>query len=231
MSGFVQIQALTHRFREGAHQLTALHEVTHTFPSGGIHFIMGPSGSGKTTLLRLVGGLYRLQSGHLRVGDTVLQAASERALMLHRRQIGFVFQAHHLVASLTACQNVQMALAHTPGEGARSSRRRALEILDRVGLGDRADRRPHQLSGGQRQRVAIARALVHQPRLVLADEPTASLDLETGRETIQTLNALAADHATTILLVTHDDRLLDFAHSVVRLQDGRLIGKGETVHR
>jgi putative ABC transport system ATP-binding protein len=191
------------------------------FP-GEIVIMTGPSGSGKTTLLTLIGGLRSVQQGFLRVLEVDMHALQGRQLTEVRRRIGFIFQAHNLFESLTAYQNVHLALeldAHPP----QYMHQRTVELLTQLGLADRLRYKPAALSGGQRQRVAIARALANSPKLILADEPTAALDRASGREVIKLFQQFAERHGTTILLVTHDNRILDAASRIVNMVDGRII--------
>jgi putative ABC transport system ATP-binding protein len=173
-------------------------------------------------MLTLVCGLRRVMHGSVRTLDHELQGATSAVLVRVRRSIGFIFQAHNLLGALTACQNVQMSLQLEPGVSAKESRRRAVAMLAAVGLEERLDHYPNQLSGGQKQRVAIARALVRRPQIVLADEPTAALDKASGREVVELLRVLAKEQGCAILLVTHDNRILDVADRIVTLEDGRI---------
>ena len=182
----------------------------------------GPSGSGKTTLLTLIGGLRSAQSGSLNVVGHELCQASESDLVKARRNNGYIFQAHNLHGSLTALENVQMGL-EVHGSWAKAERhRRAAEMLMQVGLEERIHYYPADLSGGQKQRVAIARALVSRPKIVLADEPTAALDKKSGRDVVDIMHDLAKKQGCTILLVTHDNRILDIADRIIYMEDGRL---------
>lgn len=190
---------------------------------GEIIIMTGPSGSGKTTLLTLIGTLRRAQEGELYVLDRPLHEATSADLRELRREIGFIFQAHNLFDSLTATQNVRMALELAEPNGNRSEQtNRSKEMLDAVGLGERTGHKPKQLSGGQKQRVAIARGLVHEPRLVLADEPTAALDEKSGRTVVELLRKRAKEDGATIIIVTHDNRILDVADRIVNLVDGSI---------
>jgi putative ABC transport system ATP-binding protein len=218
----ISIRGLNHWFEEGVGRRQVLRDITADIFPGEIVLVMGPSGSGKSTLLKLIGAQRAVQSGRLSVNGCELNGADKRALVAIRRGIGFVFQSHHLLKSLTARQNVQMALTHLPGQTAAGSRAAALEMLEKVGMSEYAEKHPPRLSGGQNQRVAIARALVGRPRVVLADEPTASLDKDTGREVAELLRGLARDTQVTIVLVTHDSRIRDIADRVLLLEDGRL---------
>jgi putative ABC transport system ATP-binding protein len=184
--------------------------------------LTGPSGSGKTTLLTLLGALRSVQEGSLRVLGQELRGAKPNTLIQIRRQVGYIFQAHNLLRSLTAAQNVRMALELHNGLSPQQVQQQAEAMLAAVGLGDRVHYYPEQLSGGQKQRVAIARALVSHPKLVLADEPTAALDSKSGREVVTLMEKLAREQGCTILMVTHDNRILDIADRVLHMEDGRL---------
>lgn len=190
---------------------------------GEVVIMTGPSGSGKSTLLTLIGALRRMQEGQLDVLDRNLAASAEAGQVELRKSIGFIFQQHNLFSSLTAIENVRMATALKPGSVAEMNRR-CVEILGRLGLGERIDRLPSELSGGQKQRVAIARALVNRPALVLADEPTASLDAESGMAVLDLLREMASGpDRTTVLLVTHDQRVIDVADRIVNMVGGRIV--------
>ena len=218
----VVVENLCHYYGKGALRRQILFDVSTSVPAGEIVIVTGPSGSGKTTLLTLVGALRAPQEGTLRVLGHRLDGAGRTALEDVRKRIGFIFQQHNLLGALTASQNVQLGLRVT-GRAARSDlARKADAMLEAVGLGEHTRKRADQLSGGQRQRVAIARALVGEPAMVLADEPTASLDKAAGREVVDRMQALARERGTTILLVTHDNRILDVADRILHLEDGRL---------
>jgi putative ABC transport system ATP-binding protein len=218
----VTIRGLNHSFGSGSLKKQILFDVTTEIDEGEIVIVTGPSGGGKTTLLTLVGALRAAQDGSLTVLGQELRGARKSALETVRKQIGFIFQAHNLIEALSALQNVEMALCMQSRDSRRTIRDRARAMLESVGLGDRLHQHPSRLSGGQRQRVAVARALVTQPRIVLADEPTAALDKQSGREVIDIMRGLARDAGTTIMLVTHDNRILDVADRIVHLEDGRL---------
>jgi putative ABC transport system ATP-binding protein len=218
----VVVEGLNHHFGRGALRRQILHDVTTSIPAGEIVIVTGPSGSGKTTLLTLVGALRSAQQGSLRVLDQQLNGATPAALEDVRRHIGFIFQQHNLLGALTASQNVELGLRVTGRFSRAALRRKADVMLEAVGLAEHKDKRAEQLSGGQRQRVAIARALVGEPAMILADEPTASLDRVSGREVVDRMQALARERGTTILLVTHDNRILDVADRILHLEDGRL---------
>jgi putative ABC transport system ATP-binding protein len=218
----VVIQGLNYAYGEGALRRQVLFEIDAEIHPGEILILTGPSGSGKTTLLTLIGALRSVQEGSLKVLGQELRGAGESLLAGVRQRIGYIFQAHNLLDALTAQQNVQVTLQLHPEFSAEAARRRAADVLDEVGLGDRLGAHPSELSGGERQRVAIARALAVKPELVLADEPTASLDRATGRSVIELLHQLAKKQGVTVVLVTHDNRILDIADRILGLEDGRL---------
>lgn len=192
---------------------------------GEILIMTGPSGSGKTTLLTLIGGLRSVQQGSLRILDHELNGAGQSRMVHVRRQIGYIFQGHNLLPFLTARQNVQLSFELHRKVPDRVAKLRAEKMLRLVNLGDRINYHPQKLSGGQKQRVAIARALVTYPRLILADEPTAALDSKTGRDVVDLMRSLAQEQGTAIVLVTHDNRILDVADRIIHMEDGRLLSK------
>jgi putative ABC transport system ATP-binding protein len=220
----IDIQNLNHYFGQGKLKKQVLFQINLKIIAGEIVILTGPSGSGKTTLLSLIGGLRSVQEGSLQHFEKELRGASEEQLVQTRRQIGYIFQAHNLLPFLTARQNVQMSIELQEHLGGRETEERAALILEKVGLGHRIDYYPDSLSGGQKQRVAIARALAGNPPLVLADEPTAALDSKTGRDVVNLMQRLAKEHRRTIVLVTHDNRILDIADRIVHMEDGRLCG-------
>jgi len=222
----VEICNLDFHFGSGSLCKQILFDINFCLAAGEIAIMKGPSGSGKTTLLTLMGGLRSAHSGSLMVFGRELVGASQRRLIQTRRNIGYIFQAHNLLASLTARQNVQMSLELHPHYAGRTAKQQAIAMLEAVGLGDRVDYYPANLSGGQKQRVAIARALASHPKLVLADEPTASLDSKSGRAVVEVMRQLAREQGCTILLVTHDNRILDVADRIVQMEDGRLTELG-----
>jgi putative ABC transport system ATP-binding protein len=218
----IDIQNLNHYFGQGKLKKQVLFQINLKITEGEIVILTGPSGSGKTTLLSLIGGLRSVQEGSLQHFEKELRGASEEQLVQTRRQIGYIFQAHNLLPFLTARQNVQMSIELQEHLGGRETEERAALILEKVGLGHRIDYYPDSLSGGQKQRVAIARALAGNPPLVLADEPTAALDSKTGRDVVNLMQRLAKEQHCTIVLVTHDNRILDIADRIVHMEDGRL---------
>jgi putative ABC transport system ATP-binding protein len=222
MAPVIAAHYLNHYYGTGSLRKQILFDVSAEVYPGEVVILMGPSGSGKTTLLSLIGALRSPQEGSLKVIGKELRKAPNRTLIQVRRQIGYIFQAHNLLNSLTARQNVQMALQLHPKISERESKRRSAEILAMVGLGEHINYYPQQLSGGQKQRVAIARALVSYPRIVLADEPTAALDKQSGRDVVELMQSLARQQGCAILLVTHDNRILDIADRILYMEDGRL---------
>ncbi len=224
---FISIQGLCHTFGEGVLKKAVLQEVSIDFYPGEIVIIVGPSGSGKTTLLTLAGARRSVQQGSIRIGGIELRNAKPADILKVRRRIGFIFQGQNLIPSLTACENVQLALNFVPSTTASSSRQKAMQYLRMVGLDGFGHKKPDELSGGGKQRVAVARALVHRPGIVMADEPTASLDRRAGREVVELLQRLAHQEGAAILLVTHDHRNLDIADRIITLEDGRI----EETHR
>ncbi len=225
----IVIEGLGYSFGEGELRTGVLFDVSARVEAGEIVIVTGPSGSGKTTLLTLIGALRSVEEGSIRVLGEELCGAGPRLLEKVRRRIGYVFQAHNLLDSLEAWRNVQLASLLERGSSLAEARRKAIETLERVGLGDRVDHYPSELSGGQRQRVAIARALAGGPRIILADEPTASLDARTGREVVELMRTLAKKDGVTVVLVTHDSRVLDAADRILHLEDGRLVTFTEAV--
>ena len=214
-------RGVTFAFGEGLARRQVLTEVALAVYPGEIVIATGPSGAGKTTFLTLAGALRGLQAGQIRLWDTELAGLSAAGQVAIRRRIGFIFQDHNLFGALTVRQNVR--LAFEAGAVPPDADRRVDAILDSLGLAGHFDKKPRHLSTGQRQRVAIARALVHRPALILADEPTAALDADSGAAVIGLLRRTAAEQRSAVLMVTHDDRLFPFADRIVHLRDGRIV--------
>ena len=213
------VKGVNYTFGTGESRIQVLFDNNLTLNPGEIVIMTGPSGSGKTTLLTLIGSLRAVQDGSLQVIDRELRGLNRNEQVKVRRNIGFIFQAHNLFESLTAYQNVKMAtdlFDYAPGEAKKS----AEKILQELELGAHIHKKPHNLSGGQRQRVAICRALVNRPRLILADEPTAALDKDTSRLVVGILQKRAKEEQATVMIVTHDNRILDVADRIVRMVDG-----------
>jgi sulfate-transporting ATPase len=218
----VLIDRLCHHFGQGELRKQILFDIDLEIRPGEFVIMTGPSGSGKSTLLSLIGCLLSVQAGSLKVLNQELNGASDNARAEVRRNFGFVFQASNLVKFLTAERNIYKSLELNPQFNRQVIRQRTQEILAAVGLADRAHHYPAQLSGGQQQRIAIACALAHQPKLLLADEPTAALDSKSGRTIVELMHRLAKEQGSAVLLVTHDPRILDVADRIIQVEDGRL---------
>jgi putative ABC transport system ATP-binding protein len=222
----IRVAHLHHAFSEAGAAKPVLSDINLDVHPGEIVILTGPSGSGKTTLLTMLGGLRAAQSGSLRVLGTELLHANRTALTRLRRQVGFIFQAHNLLPYLTALENVRVGLEVHPSwleHGRPAMDSQCAALLERVGMAERSDYYPEKLSGGQKQRVAIARALAAEPRLLLADEPTAALDRESGRMAVELFRQLADQQRAAIVMVTHDNKVLDIADRIVELEEGRLV--------
>ncbi len=219
----VEINSLSHWFGEKSKRKKVLHSISMNIAPGEVVLLTGPSGCGKTTLLTLIGALRKVEQGDLCVFGKQLNGASRKTRQILRRKIGMIFQGHNLLRCLTAEQNVQMGADLIKTLSYRSRRDQAREWLRAVGLDDHLSKFPHDLSGGQKQRVAIARALAARPKLLLADEPTSALDSVTGREIVDLLKKLALDQACSVLMVTHDPRILDIADRLLKMEDGKLL--------
>lgn len=216
----VKLQGLNFYFGEGDLKKQALFDINLELFPGEIVIMTGPSGSGKTTLLTLIGALRTAHEGSLKVLNREIIGMGKSQLVDIRKNIGFIFQAHNLFYSLTAKQNVQMSVDLMRNNSDTSDL--SGEILTKLGLGERINYHPSELSGGQKQRVAIARALVHKPQLILADEPTAALDKQSGRDVVTLMQKMAKEDGITILMVTHDNRILDVADRMIKMVDGYL---------
>ena len=217
----LRCEGLTQTYLSGGRPLTVLKDISFTLEDGGFLAIVGPSGSGKTTLLGLLAGLDRPAAGRVWLDGSDLADMSEDArARLRAEKVGFVFQSFHLIPTLTARENVQVPLELRGESGAEA---RAVELLERVGLGDRMDHYPTQLSGGEQQRVALARAFSTRPKLLVADEPTGNLDGRTGHTIIDLMLELNRELGTTLVLVTHDTELARLARRTIRLADGTII--------
>jgi putative ABC transport system ATP-binding protein len=217
----VRVDHLDHFYGEGSSKSQVLFDNGIEIAAGELVVMTGPSGAGKTTLLTLVGALRSVQQGEVEVLGRSLTRLHGHDLVAMRRNIGFIFQMHNLFEALTAYDNVRMAM-QLGGCPADEMRKRGTEILERLGLGHRVDYKPRALSGGQCQRVAIARALVNRPRLVLADEPTAALDRDSTHRVIDLLKETTVEHGSTVLMVTHDHRIIEKADRLVHMVDGRI---------
>jgi putative ABC transport system ATP-binding protein len=210
-------------YQQGDAVVKALDHVTLDIDQSSFVCLSGPSGSGKTTLLNMIGGLDELDSGEISIdGVRVDRLAKGPLADLRLHHIGFVFQAYNLIPVLSARENVEFVM-QVQGVPARERRQKSDEILREVGLEGMENRRPAQLSGGQQQRVAVARAIVSQPKLVLADEPTANLDSRSAKNLMELFQELNENHGVTFLISTHDERVMRYAKRLIRMQDGRII--------
>ncbi|XWK90679.1 MAG: ATP-binding cassette domain-containing protein [Phormidium sp.] len=222
----ISVNKLNHYFGKGSLRKQALFDINLQISAGEIVILTGPSGSGKTTLLTLLGGLRSADEGSLKILGQEMSGASKNQLTKVRRQIGYIFQAHNLMKFLTVKENVRMSLELHDAMLKQDMDAIVLSILEKVGLGEKLNDYPENLSGGQKQRVAIARALVSHPKIVLADEPTAALDKKSGRDVVELMYKLAKEQGITILLVTHDNRILDIADRILYMEDGCLVSDG-----
>jgi putative ABC transport system ATP-binding protein len=227
MENAITIAHVDHYFGTSELRKQVLYDINLDIRFGEIIIMTGPSGSGKTTLLTLMGGLRSTQCGSLKILGQEIYQATDQTLRNLRCNIGYIFQAHNLLSFLTARQNVRLSLELHPEAYQQNMDEAALKMLSNVGLAERADFYPENLSGGQKQRVAIARALVSRPQIILADEPTAALDKKSGRDVVELMQHLAKQQGCTILLVTHDNRILDIADRIVYLEDGRLLDNSQ----
>ncbi len=227
MEEILRLEGVTRNYPLGKTVVHALRGIDLIVRKGEVLAVMGPSGSGKSTLLHILGALDTPDSGRALIDGTDLKRLSERQLtQLRGRRIGFVFQTFNLIATLSAQMNVELPMIFQgipKGERAK----RAHELLERVGLGDRVTHRPNELSGGERQRVAIARALANDPEIILADEPTGNLDSESGASILELLQRLSREDGKTVIIVTHDPEAASIADRIVRLRDGKVIEEKE----
>ncbi len=221
----IKLRNVNHYFGSGENRKHALKDITLDIYPGQIIICTGPSGSGKTTLLTMLGGLRSCQDGSLEILGEQLNGASKEQLAKLRLNVGFIFQAHNLMMFLTAKKNVRLSLELHEKYYQENMDALAVDMLTKVGLGDRVDYYPAKLSGGQKQRVAIARALVSSPKIVLGDEPTAALDKESGRKVVGLMKELADTQKTTIIMVTHDNKILDIADRIIIVDEGALASK------
>jgi putative ABC transport system ATP-binding protein len=226
----VSIRDLSYAYRDAFAEHQILKDVDLDIGSGEIVIVTGPSGSGKTTLITIIGALRAAQAGSVKIFGQDLVGAPQRGLVAIRKKVGYIFQQHNLLDYMTVGQNIMMSLQLGAGSVKRSVAREKISgVLAQVGLEDHINKRPPELSGGQKQRVGIARALVNEPRLILADEPTASLDKEAGRNVVNLIQDLARQQGSTVILVTHDNRILDVADRILHLEDGVIQSIGEAV--
>jgi putative ABC transport system ATP-binding protein len=222
-SNAVVCESVTKTYGSGDAAVTALRGVNLTIQRGELLMLVGPSGCGKTTLISVIAGILDQDGGHCEVfGEDLLAMPQSDRTRFRGQNIGFVFQAFNLLPTLSAAENVAVPLMLN-GRRRQAALDEARETLDRVGLADRSHSLPAQLSGGQQQRVAIARAMSHNPKLIVCDEPTSSLDHETGHRVMEMLRDVAMDGERSLVIVTHDARIFEFADSIARMDDGRII--------
>ena len=222
MSSAISVRNVTKEFVEGPNRVQVLHSVDFDVEQGEVVLLMGPSGSGKTTLLSIMGCILRATSGSVPVAGREVATLSERELPAIRLEtIGFIFQGFNLFPTLTVGENVELALDLKGVRGSKA-REEAGRLLDLVELAAKRDSFPSDLSGGQKQRVAIARALSGSPSVILADEPTAALDSQSGRNVMEMMHELAHKHGRGVVVVTHDSRVLEFGDRIVHMEDGRI---------
>ncbi len=222
MGPAISIESVSHFFGSGENRKQILFDINLSFDPGELVIITGPSGSGKSTLISLIGALRTVQKGNLTVLGKQLNRLNSSELVRYRQDIGFIFQMHNLFESLTATENVKMAL-QLKRYSKSEKNSMAQKILTRLGLGERLHYKPESLSGGQRQRVAVARALVNRPKVVLADEPTAALDKESGNVVVEMLKDLCKTENAVVVLITHDNRILDYADRIINIVDGQIV--------
>jgi putative ABC transport system ATP-binding protein len=222
MSSAISVRNVTKEFVEGPNRVQVLHGVDFDVQQGEVVLLMGPSGSGKTTLLSIMGCILRATSGSVQIAGREVTELSERELPSVRLQnIGFIFQGFNLFPTLTVSENVELAL-DLKGTRGTKARNEAKWLLEQVGLAAKSDSFPADLSGGQKQRVAIARALSGSPGVILADEPTAALDSQSGRNVMEMMRDLAHKHGRGVVVVTHDSRVLEYGDRIVHMEDGRI---------
>jgi putative ABC transport system ATP-binding protein len=219
----IECRGLSKVYREGRFEVPAVQDADLAAEPGEMLAILGPSGSGKTTLLSMLGCMLRPTTGSITIqGERVTDLNERRLPWVRRKYVGFIFQSFNLFSALTAAENVEVVLK-LKGYGRRERRVEALRLLEAVGLGERAQFLPRDMSGGQRQRVSIARALAGDPPLILADEPTANLDSRSGEQVIQLLHGITRSEGRTVIVVTHDHRVMPYIDRSVRIEDGRLV--------
>jgi putative ABC transport system ATP-binding protein len=225
----ISVSGITRDFEAGGQVLRVLHGIDLDVTAGQLTYLVGESGSGKTTLISIIAGILYPTDGCVRVFGTDIYALSDRQLVDFRlNTIGFIFQQYNLIPTIDAASNAAVPLM-AQGMGRLEATERARAMLERLNIGDQAHKLPNQLSGGQMQRVAIARALVHEPRLVVCDEPTAALDAKSGRKVMDLLREVAVASDRSVIIVTHDNRIFDLADRILVMEDGRLTHDGTDV--
>jgi putative ABC transport system ATP-binding protein len=219
----IKLKGLEKIYQQGKIEVPALRGIDMEIESGEFTTIFGPSGSGKTTLLNMIGCLDKSTAGEIIFdGHSINDLGRKELAEVRRYNLGFIFQSYNLIPVLTAFENVEFAIRLIDKHSKKERKDRVMSLLEEVGLGDMADRRPNELSGGQKQRVAIARALIKEPKLVLADEPTANLDSETSREVLELMKEMNAELNTTFIFSTHDPQVMDYARRLIEIKDGKI---------
>lgn len=219
----VRMEKVKKIYQEGQVAVEALRGIDLEVSKGEFTTIFGPSGSGKTTLLNLIGALDKPTEGTVEInGNSIGEMNKNELALLRRHNIGFIFQSYNLIPVLTAFENVEFALRIARGKQGKETGEKVKDLLTRVGLGDMLNRRPNELSGGQKQRVAVARALVKEPKLVLADEPTANLDSETSKEVLELMVRMNEELETTFIFSTHDPMVMEYANRLLEIRDGMI---------
>ena len=225
----IRVQQVSRDFAAGGQVLRVLHGIDLEVRSGELTYLVGESGSGKTTLISIIAGILYPTEGEVEVFGTDLYSLTDRKLVEFRLStIGFIFQQYNLIPTIDAASNAAVPLI-AGGTPRAEATERAQAMLERLGIGDQGAKLPSQLSGGQQQRVAIARALVHEPRLVVCDEPTAALDARSGRTVMSLLREVAVKPDRSVIIVTHDNRIFDLADRILVMEDGRITHDGTTV--
>jgi putative ABC transport system ATP-binding protein len=219
----IKLSGLKKIYQQGKIEVPALRGIDMEIESGEFTTIFGPSGSGKTTLLNMIGCLDKSTAGEIIFdGHSINDLENKELAEVRRYNLGFIFQSYNLIPVLTAFENVEFAIRLIEKHSKKERRDRVMSLLEEVGLGDMADRRPNELSGGQKQRVAIARALIKEPKLVLADEPTANLDSQTSKEVLELMKEMNEELNTTFIFSTHDPQVMDYARRLIEIKDGKI---------
>ena len=231
LENMLSVENVSVNYGAGRAAVKALDEVSLKFYAGQMALVMGPSGSGKTTLLSTLGCLLKPSDGKVvMMGRDVTQLSEDRRGQLRQQNIGYIFQAFRLFRSLSALENILLAM-DIQGRKGKRSRETAMRALEDVGLADRWRLKPKELSGGEKQRVAIARALINNPQIILADEPTASLDGVSGGQIAEMMLRIAEEQKRLVVIVSHDPRILQFGHRIIKMQDGRLMSDEEKIQK
>jgi putative ABC transport system ATP-binding protein len=219
----IKLSGLKKIYQQGKIEVPALRGIDMEIESGEFTTIFGPSGSGKTTLLNMIGCLDKSTAGEIIFdGHSINDLENKELAEVRRYNLGFIFQSYNLIPVLTAFENVEFAIRLIEKHSKKERRDRVMSLLEEVGLGEMADRRPNELSGGQKQRVAIARALIKEPKLVLADEPTANLDSQTSKEVLELMKEMNEELNTTFIFSTHDPQVMDYARRLIEIKDGKI---------